>query len=337
VCAQSPGPGPARVPRPPLSRLLNLEMSNYVAVDNQPVDDALLAESVELESQTQPAHVATSFPTREQGSSIALKWVVAAFVAILLLTVVTSSPSSTKLSDKLPSDKLPSDKKVVPRDRIPVDLYVMSQCPDAVLCEELWEDVLDKVSDLVQINTHYIATISGDAVSCKHGPNECMGNMQQLCAHHLFKQALGRGETDEYDDDLKRHPLVERDRLDANDWFEFVHCQSKRVREIPSEKLLDKCAKEVKSKSVTAKAIKQCVEKEGPALALASAQTVVARGATRSCTMYVANKLRCIHDGDWKECDRGHEVSDFVKDVCTDFAAINPGVALPKACRKVFE
>jgi hypothetical protein len=214
------------------------------------------------------------------------------------------------------------------RQRVPVDLYVMSQCPDAVLCEELFEDVLDKVDELVAMKTHYIATINGDQVTCKHGANECMGNMQQLCVYNLFNEALSRGETEEVDDDLKK-----RDKLELNDWFEFVHCQSKHVSEIPSDKLLQKCSKEVKSKSVHPKAIKQCIDTKGPALALASAKSVQERGVSRSCTMYVANKLRCIHDGIWKDCDAGNQKADFIKTVCMEYAAVNPNATLPKACR----
>ena len=36
-----------------------------------------------------------------------------------------------------------------------------------------------------------------------------------------------------------------------------------------------------------------------------------------TCVVLCADgKLRCVHDGTWKECDEGHETTDFIRTVC---------------------
>ena len=41
--------------------------------------------------------------------------------------------------------------------KVPVQLGVMSRCPDALLCEAVWNDVLKKVADKVHLSLVYIA------------------------------------------------------------------------------------------------------------------------------------------------------------------------------------
>jgi hypothetical protein len=41
--------------------------------------------------------------------------------------------------------------------RVPVTLGVMSQCPDAMLCEAVFDQVLKRVMDIVDLNLTYVA------------------------------------------------------------------------------------------------------------------------------------------------------------------------------------
>lgn len=42
--------------------------------------------------------------------------------------------------------------------KVPVVLGVMSRCPDAILCEAVWDRVLQRVGDKVDISLSFIAT-----------------------------------------------------------------------------------------------------------------------------------------------------------------------------------
>ena len=42
--------------------------------------------------------------------------------------------------------------------KVPVVLGVMSRCPDALLCEAVWDRVLQRVADKVDISLSFIAT-----------------------------------------------------------------------------------------------------------------------------------------------------------------------------------
>jgi hypothetical protein len=45
----------------------------------------------------------------------------------------------------------------VPDVKVPVQLGVMSKCPDALLCEATFNSVLEKVKDKVDLSLFYIA------------------------------------------------------------------------------------------------------------------------------------------------------------------------------------
>jgi len=93
--------------------------------------------------------------------------------------------------------------------KVPVQLGVMSRCPDALLCESAFNEVLRRVIDKVDLSLIYIAKINDSepdfGVSCMHGPEECAGNVQQLCVN-------------------KYAPF--------KNWWEFVICQNYQGREV---------------------------------------------------------------------------------------------------------
>ncbi|KAL7419243.1 hypothetical protein Q5752_006080 [Cryptotrichosporon argae] len=79
-----------------------------------------------------------------------------------------------------------------PAPKVNVSLHVMSRCPDARLCESVFDEVLhtNGVMDKVALDMHYIATLehAHPPLSCKHGPAECAGNAHQLCASAHLSQ-----------------------------------------------------------------------------------------------------------------------------------------------------
>jgi hypothetical protein len=78
----------------------------------------------------------------------------------------------------------------------------MAKCPDAELCEGIFvgslsphtavrayaplqDKVIDRVGELVDLELVYIANVNMTenefGVSCKHGREECLANIHQLC------------------------------------------------------------------------------------------------------------------------------------------------------------
>jgi hypothetical protein len=107
--------------------------------------------------------------------------------------------------------------------KVPVVLGVMSQCPDALLCESVFDDVLKVVAEKVDVSLTFLGKINSSepdfGVTCLHGPGECAGNVQELCA-------------------IKYTPL--------STWWKFVQCQNALGRyEVGKPEVALKCAKEV--------------------------------------------------------------------------------------------
>lgn len=126
--------------------------------------------------------------------------------------------------------------------RVPVTLGVMSRCPDALLCETLFDSVIPRVYEKINLSLAYIATyvptldtlqpvwayrstifnslnVSDPdfGVTCMHGRDECAGNIQQLCV-------------------AKHTPM--------RTWWEFVMCQNYQGRhQIGRADVALKCAR----------------------------------------------------------------------------------------------
>lgn len=121
--------------------------------------------------------------------------------------------------------------------KVPVTLGVMSRCPDALLCEALFDQIIPRVADKVDFSLTYVAKYalftsvtcasltslrenSSDpefGATCMHGRDECAGNVQQLCV-------------------AKYTPL--------KTWWQFVMCQNYETREkIGRSDVALKCAR----------------------------------------------------------------------------------------------
>ncbi|CEQ43006.1 SPOSA6832_04880, partial [Sporobolomyces salmonicolor] len=61
-------------------------------------------------------------------------------------------------------------------------------------------------------------------------------------------------------------------------------------------------------------------------------------GITKSCTVMLNGRKICIHDGVWKDCDAGHEVGDFVRQITDEWNRLNPKeTEMEDAAREVAE
>lgn len=140
-------------------------------------------------------------------------------------------------------------------------------------------------------------------VTCKHGPVECAGNVQQLCA--------------------ARYEEFSR-------WWSFVHCQNYNARNgIGTPEIALKCAKAAKIDWENG-GTGRCAGMDGHGKGLEgilllqeSVRTTSALGITyvsqykgrmleiltylmtarRSCTILINGRQVCIHDETWKECE----------------------------------
>ncbi|KAK9763723.1 hypothetical protein K7432_009357 [Basidiobolus ranarum] len=190
---------------------------------------------------------------------------------------------------------------------VPVDLYVMSKCPDAVRCEEVFGQVLDKVGGIINLNIHYIGEEKEGNLVCKHGEQECRGNKMQLCAKALYR--------------WHQTPSV---------WYRFIQCQNEEYQEIGSDESLEYCALK---KDMSYKRLRECTDGSyGTRLLNQSFTESKKLAVSTSCTMIINQQVRCVHDSTWKECDGGHEVDDFVRDICAVYKTNSPSATLPKGC-----
>lgn len=124
-----------------------------------------------------------------------------------------------------------------------------------------------------------------------HGKEECLGNMVEMCAAELYP--------------------------DPKIYLGFVMCLTREYPDIPKRKLVADCALE---HSMSMWKLDQCLVEDDGAKAIEKLQASFNRTrdaeVTKSCTVRLNGKIRCIRDGgEWKECDGGHEAKDLVADV----------------------
>ncbi|KAG8527427.1 uncharacterized protein KY384_007579 [Bacidia gigantensis] len=172
---------------------------------------------------------------------------------------------------------------------VSLEAHIMSKCPDARDClVDLVVPAMEQIVDKVDFKLSYIGEVGeDDAVICKHGPTECLGNMMGLCATQLFPN------------DVKR-------------WLGFMTCMIMDYSDIPSRDLAQHCTLE---HGISFDDLNACISEEGKGLDLlaASVKSTQKAGVTKSCTVRVADEIWCIRDGaQWKNCSDGHEPKDLV-------------------------
>ncbi|KZP00181.1 hypothetical protein CALVIDRAFT_552989 [Calocera viscosa TUFC12733] len=215
-----------------------------------------------------------------------------AFVVALLAPFALAGPSQKPL---IP----PPDANVT---LVPVTLGVMSRCPDAALCETLFDDVLQRVGQKVDLGLTFIAKLNDSdetyGVTCMHGPYECSGNIHELCVMSRFPQET---------------------------WWPFVTCLNYNGKEkIGLEGTAKKCAGVVGINWVES-GVGACVDGlEGSDLLRESVRNTTALGIEKSCTIIINGATRCIvDDGRWTQCDDGHTTKDFVDTINKEYSKLN--------------
>jgi len=187
---------------------------------------------------------------------------------------------------------------------VPVVLGVMSRCPDALLCESVFDRVISKVGhEKVDLSLTFIGTRNRSepeyGATCKHGPGECLGNIHELCA-------------------IAHTPSSQQ-------WWPFLQCINyEGSGRIGLDKVSRDCAA-VSGIDWEGSGIAKCVSgKEGKKLLRKSIKRTKKMGIKNSCTILINNALRCIRDSKWKQCDEGHEPVDFVDTINKEYAKLNP-------------
>ncbi|KAI9649828.1 hypothetical protein NHQ30_002410 [Ciborinia camelliae] len=103
---------------------------------------------------------------------------------------------------------------------IPLEAHIMSKCPDAQDCLKMMVlPAMQRVYDKVNFTLSFIgAPTDNDGVACKHGPQECMGNILELCSAKLYP--------------------------DPKIYLGFTMCLTRDYKDIPDRSLVEDCALE---------------------------------------------------------------------------------------------
>ncbi|KAI1142935.1 hypothetical protein F5Y05DRAFT_136519 [Hypoxylon sp. FL0543] len=144
---------------------------------------------------------------------------------------------------------------------VPLEAHIMSKCPDARDClRDLVLPAMMRVYDKVNFTLSYIGTpTENDGVDCKHGPGECMGNIIELCAHHLYP--------------------------DPKIYLGFTMCLTKDYKTIPQRELVEDCALE---HAIDFEELNKCATKDNGALGMSMLRESVQRSADVCCTPFYA-------------------------------------------------
>jgi hypothetical protein len=194
-------------------------------------------------------------------------------------------------------------------EKVPLEIHVMSKCPDARDClRELIVPTMIKVSEKVDLTMSFIGRYvwllasnwldsdtlcsidpDSDDVSCKHGPAECLGNIILLCA-------------------AKTYP-------DVKLWLGYANCMISDYPDIPKRDLVESCAME---HGLDFQKLNSCISDEGEGIDLLrdSIERSQEKNVTKSCTVRLADEIRCIRDGGkWYDCPGGSTVDNLVGDI----------------------
>ncbi|MFC1755663.1 thioredoxin domain-containing protein [Thermoproteota archaeon] len=170
--------------------------------------------------------------------------VIVVLIVILLLYLITGNQSAE------------TEDQAGTGESVPVEFYVMSQCPFGTQVIDAIAPVMEKMGDAVDLKIEYIVQeISPGQFSSLHGEPEVQGNIVQLCAK-------------QYNPDL---------------YIKFIVCQNKNAGAIPGN--WESC---VDSEGLDKESIKTCYEgDEGKELLSESAKRTNKAGARASPTIFI--------------------------------------------------
>ncbi|CAE8699947.1 unnamed protein product [Polarella glacialis] len=173
-------------------------------------------------------------------------------------------------------------------DRVFAEFFVMSRCPDALTCENVFTPVLAKLSQLVDLRFTYIGNIKDGQVTCMHGAPECEGNRQRLCA---AKASQG--------DVAKLIAFAQCQDSPAALPFASSESKGKGKPAIPQNGQACATAAGLDAASLLACAAGD----EGSALLKASVERSISLNVTISCTLQLQGETLCVHNRVWESCD----------------------------------
>lgn len=135
-----------------------------------------------------------------------------------------------------------------------------------------------------------------DGVVCKHGQEECLGNILELCAAHLYP--------------------------DPKIYLGFTMCMSRDYDDIPGKDLVKDCALE---HGISFEKLDHCAVSDDGSLSVDMLRSSMNRstkaGVTKSCTVRLDDEIFCVRDGgEWKDCPGGNKAEDLVKAVEKQYA-----------------
>ena len=181
--------------------------------------------------------------------------------------------------------------------RVPVEIHIMSQCPDAADCFlDLVAPTLARVPDITAFTLSFIGARTPAGVACMHGPHECLGNMLHLCGARLSTPPAP--------------PPPAR-------YAGFSACLLRDYARVADEAFVRGCAAQGLA-GARFDDVNACVSDLGEHGGLRLLEDSVARsaaaGVRRSCTVRVEGRTVCVRDGgEWKDCPGGSGVDDLVR------------------------
>ncbi|KAF2396536.1 hypothetical protein EJ06DRAFT_499740 [Trichodelitschia bisporula] len=236
---------------------------------------------------------ATASPTRANVyQSRSVKLIVLLTIGIILTVLHLQSPGQEK--KLVPAGPRERHGAIAEETKVPLEIHIMSKCPDALDClRDLIVPAMSKTASKVNFTLSYIGrpTDPDDGVECMHGPTECLGNILELCAAY------------EYPD-----PKI---------YLGFALCMSRKYSDIPAHSLVQNCALE---HGMSFDQINDCASREDGSFGIKLLRDSVTRskdvGATRSCTVRLDERVRCVRDGgEWKDCEGGSSVKSLTGDI----------------------
>ncbi|WPH04600.1 Hypothetical protein R9X50_00749200 [Acrodontium crateriforme] len=181
-----------------------------------------------------------------------------------------------------------------PNTRVPLEAHIMSKCPDARDClHDLILPTMITVSNKVDFRLSYIGKLTDhdDGVECMHGSEECLGNLIEICAAHAYP--------------------------DPKIYLGFTMCLSKAYEDIPRRSLVEDCALE---HGMSLERLNHCTMQDDGTMSSDLLKESFNRssnaGVTKSCTVRLNGKIRCIRDGgEWSDCEGGSSPEDLIWDI----------------------
>ncbi|KAK6596020.1 hypothetical protein H4I96_07469 [Botrytis cinerea] len=173
---------------------------------------------------------------------------------------------------------------------IPLEAHIMSKCKFNQDCLKMMVlPAMQRVYDKVNFTLSFIgAPTDNDGVACKHGPQECMGNILELCSATLYP--------------------------DPKIYLGFTMCLTRDYKDIPDRSLVEDCALE---HGMDFEKLNACTVQDDGGYGMGMLRDSVRRsteaGVIKSCTVRLNEEIFCIRDGrKWTDCPGGSEVNDLI-------------------------